>query len=226
MVSNDLSDLSNRTVVVTSPGSLADRLRELGADVIEVPTIEIVGNAVVGVDVGQYDWVAYTSANAVVRLSPVGAARVAAVGPSTAAAIRECGAQVDLVPERAVAEALVDAFPAGDGRVLIPQAERARPTLAAGLRAKGWTVDVVDAYATRSLAPTRQQLDAADRADAITFLSASATESWPPERVPSVVVCIGPVTADAARQRQLPVSAVADPHTIDGVIAALKAALA
>jgi uroporphyrinogen-III synthase len=218
--------LTGRTVVVTSPGSLSTRLRDLGVDVIDVATIEIVGDPIVDVDVGVYDWVAYTSANAVARVSPVGAQRVAAVGPATADAIRERGVAVDLVPREAIAEALVDAFPAGVGRVLVPQAERARPTLVDGLCAKGWTVDVVPAYATRPVAPTAAQLDAARAADAITFLSASATETWPPDDVPSTVVCIGPVTADAARQRGINVTAVADPHTIDGVIDALAKVLA
>ena len=219
------SSLKGRAVVVTSPGSLSNRLRELGVRVIDAATIEIVGDAIDDIDISAYDWVAYTSANAVARVSPIGARRVAVVGPATADAVRAAGVQVDLVPASAIAEALVDAFPAGDGRVLVPQAERARPVLVDGLRAKGWNVDVVPAYSTRGVTPTPAQLAEARTADAITFLSASATETWPVDDLPSTVVCIGPVTADAARQRGMTVTAVADPHTIDGVIDALAAVL-
>lgn len=218
--------LKGRTVVVTSPGSLSSRLRDLGVTVVDAPTIAIEGDVIDDIDITAYDWVAYTSANAVERVSPTGARRVAVVGPATADAVRARDGRVDLVPERAVAEALVEAFPAGTGRVLVPQAERARPTLVDGLRAKGWTVDVVGAYTTRTVAPTPAQLDDGRGADAITFLSASATESWPVDDLPSTVVCIGPVTADAARERGITVTAIADPHTIDGVIDALARVLA
>jgi uroporphyrinogen-III synthase len=217
--------LKGRVVVVTSPGSLADRLRAEGCDVIDAPTIEIVGE-MRDVDLAGYDWVAYTSANAVSRVHPTGATRVAAVGPATAAAVAERGAHVDLMPAEAVAEALVAAFPDGPGRVLVPQAERARATLVEGLRAKGWSVDVIDAYTTVSIRPPDAHVARARAADAITFLSASATEAWPTDAVPPVVVCIGPVTAAAAAERGMQVTAVADPHTIDGVVAALAKALA
>jgi uroporphyrinogen-III synthase len=218
--------LSGRRIVVTSPGALADRLREFGVDVVDAPTIAIVGDAVTDVDPAAFDWVAYTSANAVARVDPRGARRVAAVGPATAAAVEAAGVAVDLVAREAVAEALVEAFPDGPGSVLLPQAERARAVLADGLRAKGWDVRVVAAYATAPVEPSEEVLRAAATADAITFLSASATETWPPDCVPSRVVCIGPITAAAARDRGIAVAAVADPHTIDGVIGALVAVLA
>jgi uroporphyrinogen-III synthase len=219
-----VQSLSGKTIVVTSPGSLAERLRREGANVIEARTIEIIGGAYDEVTV-PYDWVAYTSANAA-GVTPPHGARVAAVGPATADALRARGVEVALVPPEAIADSLVAAFPAGPGRVLVPQAERARPTLVEGLRAKGWTVDVLTAYSTRSLTPDDGVLDRARAAEAVTFLSASATDAWPLDATPPVVVCIGPVTADAARVRGIEVTAIADPHTIDGVIAALEAVLA
>jgi uroporphyrinogen-III synthase len=221
--------------VVTAPGRLAARLRDLGATVVDAPVIAIEGNALDGVDVEGYDWVAFTSANGVAAfwadsrvVSPYKSAqKVAAVGPATADALRERGIQVDLVPDEAVAEALVGAFPDGPGRVLLPQAAAARPTLADGLRAKGWTVDVVEAYRTDAVALSANQLDAAARADAIAFTSSSTVANYlgAGGPVPPVVVCIGPVTAETAAARGLTVAAVADPHTVDGLVDAITAAL-
>ena len=223
--------LTGRRIVVTAPGRLADRLRALGATVIECPVIAIEPNAVDDISVDGYDWLAFTSANAVKHFCPDlprsepgrSGQKVAAVGPGTAAALRERGIDVDLVPGEAVAEALVAAFPGGPGRVLLPQAEAARPTLADGLRGKGWDVDVVALYRTVAVPLSDAQRADAATADAVTFTSASTVTNYLDAggTVPPVVVCIGPVTAEAARERGLEVSTVADPHTIDGLVAAL-----
>src|SRR5256885_9185532 len=151
--------LFGKRVVVTrsreQASVLVARLRELGADVVEVPTIEIVdpadgGAALRGAAkrVGAYDWVVFTSARAVERFVPLlrdaralAGIDVAAVGSATAASLAERGVAADLVPERFVAEALVAAFAQGHGRVLVPQAADARDVLAKGLRDKGWEVD-------------------------------------------------------------------------------------
>ena len=135
----------------------------------------------------------------------------------------------DLVPERFVAESLLGEFPPGPGRVLLPRAAVARALLPDGLRAKGWEVDVVEAYRTERVPPSEEQLVAARRADAITFTSSSTVtsfvESAGREAVPPVVACIGPVTAETARSCGLVVDVVADVHTIDGLVDALVVAL-
>jgi len=224
--------------VVTAPGRLAARLRDLGATVVDAPVIAIepTGVAVDSVDLNAYDWLAFTSANAVERFCPDlpvpgpdrSGQKVAAVGPATADALREREIAVDLVPDEAVAEALVDAFPAGSGRVLLPQAAAARPALADGLRAKGWDVDVIELYRTAPVTLDDAQRKAADTADAITFTSSSTVTNYVDAAgpVPATVVCIGPVTAETARERGLTVTAVADPHTVDGLVDALVAQLA
>jgi uroporphyrinogen-III synthase len=223
--------LTGRTIVVTAPGRLAARLADLGAAVVDAPVIAIEGCAPAGVEVSAYDWVVFTSANAVLHFCPdvsvPGTGRsgqnIAAVGPATADALRARGATVDLVPDEAVAESLVAAFPDGPGRVLLPQAEGARPVLADGLRAKGWDVDVVVTYRTVAVALTDAQRNAARGADAIAFTSSSTVTNYLDAGgpIPALVVCIGPVTADTAAERGLAVAAVADPHTVDGLIAAL-----
>ena len=230
--------LFGRRVVVTraraQASSLVEKLRALGAETIELPTIEIVGHDVTGLDPASYDWVVFTSVNAVERVfasirdaRAFGAAQVAAVGPGTAAALGTGGVVADLVPPSAVAEALVEAFPAGAGRVLLPQAAAARPVLADGLRAKGWSVDVLEAYRTVPARPSDDALAAAAKADAIAFTSSSTVTSWLAlgATLPPVVACIGPVTAATAAEHGVPVTVVASEHTVDGLVEALVGAL-
>jgi uroporphyrinogen-III synthase len=230
--------LLGRRVVVTraraQASTLVEKLRALGAETIELPTIEIAGEPLGDLALSTYDWVAFTSVNAVERVfaglrdaRAFGAAKVAAVGPGTAAALAARGVVADLVPASAVAEALVEAFPAGAGRVLLPQAAAARPVLAEGLRAKGWTVEVVAAYRTVPARPSDEALAAAAKADAIAFTSSSTVTSWLAlgATMPPVVACIGPVTAATAAEHHLPVTVVATEHTVDGLVDALLAAL-
>ena len=219
--------LSGRRIVVTAPGRLAALLRDLGAAVVDCPVIAIEPLPLDGASVEGYDWVVFTSANGVEHSSAPSGAQVAAVGPATADALRERGIAVDLMPDEAVAEALVDAFPNGDGRVLLPQAKAARTVLADGLRTKGWHVDVVHAYDTVAVPLSDQQRADAATADAIAFTSSSTVTNYLDARgpVPAVVVCIGPATADTAQEHGLAVTAVAAPHTLDGVVDALVATL-
>ena len=213
---------------------LSAGLRALGAEVIELPAIEITDPdparqkllADAAARVGEYDWVVFTSANAVRRfLSLVGDARrfgstcIAAIGPGTADALAERFLTADLVPGTSVSEGVVDVFPSGTGRVLIPQAAIARDVLPNGLRDKGWQVDVVEAYRTEP-APAPAESPAAD---AITFTSSSTVANFMAMglAVPPVVACIGPVTAKTAEEHGLRVDVMADPHTVDGLIAAI-----
>ena len=244
----DRALLGRQVVVCRAPGQasvLSQRLRALGAVPLEVPVIEIDdppdGGAALAAAAGRiaiYDWVAFTSPNSVERLfahlhdaRDLGGVRVAAIGPGTAAGLEARGVRADLLPETSVAESLVVALTGtgGAGRILLPQAAAARPVLADGLRAGGWTVDVVEAYRTRPVVPSPDVVAAAAKADAIAFTSSSTVDNFldgaGPEAVPPVVVCIGPVTADTARRRGLTVTAVADRHDLDGLVAAVQAAL-
>jgi len=214
--------LFGQRIQVTSDGPLADRLRSLGADVVHTPAIEIADVGFDVPDVASYDWVLFTSANAVDRFVPAlrdarafGAARIAAVGPATAAALAARNVAADLVPDDAIADAVLAALPDAPARALFPCAAERRPTLPDGLRARGWTVDEVVVYETR-----RRPGVVADWVDAITFLSPSAVDAFRDQPLPPVVVCIGPVTASS-----LEGAVVANDHTVDGVIAAVLAHL-
>ena len=169
--------LTGRVVAVTRPaeqsGPLVAALAAAGARVVVVPVVEIgdpddggAALAAAATRVHEYDWVAFSSANAVHRFVPLlrdgralARCRLATVGAATAAALASWRLVADLVPSRPGAEGLVADFPeAGPGgRALLPRAAGGRPELAAGLRRRGWDVDEVVAYRTvpRRPAPGR-----------------------------------------------------------------------
>ena len=229
--------LAGRRVVVTRPrehaGPLAGGLERLGAEVSVVPLIAVElledgGELRRLVERGGYEWVVFTSANAVRAAGPaVGRAtvRTAAVGPATASALRELGVEPAFVPERFEAREIADGLePLAGARVLLPQSEIAERSFADGLRGRGAAVDVVDAYRTVGRKPTTEELAELERADAILLASGSAARSLaaaasPPAR--TLVVCIGPSTAEAARAAGLRVDLVAREATADGIIEAL-----
>jgi uroporphyrinogen III methyltransferase/synthase len=243
--------LFGRRVVVTrsreQASNLSERLRQLGAETVEVPVIDVGepsdGGAALEdatLRVGDYDWAVFTSANTVARFFAalgrtggdarrLAGVRVAAIGPGTGAALEARGIRPDLVPERFVAESLVEAFPDGPGRVLLPRAAVARDALPDGLTAKGWAVDVVEAYRTGLGRPSPAAVELARTADAVTFTSSSTVTNYlsvmGEAPLPGTVVCIGPITARTAEEAGLPVHAVAADHNLDGLVDALVALL-
>ena len=243
--------LFGRTVVVTrtrhQASELSSLLRIAGAEVIELPTIDIAapvdGGAALRSVVGRlddYQWVVLTSTNAVARFCDalrdgrdLGRARLAVVGTGTADALADRHLMADLVPERFVAEALLNTFPdapADGGRVLLARAEVARDVLPDGLAAKGWTVDVVDTYRTVAASPTAAALDGLADADIITFTSSSTVtrflEVAGAERLPGIVAAIGPITAAAATSAGIHVDIEAEIHSIPGLVDAVIAHVA
>jgi uroporphyrinogen-III synthase len=200
---------------------------------------------------GQYYWTVFTSANAVEvfldALWEAGAdarllagTRLCAVGPATAAALAARGLRADRVPADAVGEAVLEALAGRPGdaaldgtRLLLPRAEGARDVLPEGLRAAGATVDELTLYlaAPPAEAPSAA-LDAvrAGAVDAVTFTSSSTVRNLAtllggdlsPLRG-ALVACIGPVVAETAREHGLAPHVVAEEHTVEGMVAALRA---
>ncbi|HEX9890785.1 MAG TPA: uroporphyrinogen-III synthase [Actinomycetota bacterium] len=238
--------LEGRTVLVTRPVERADPLvallEERGATALIAPAIRYapprgkdLERAVARTAEGGFAWVVFTSAATVSswfeRASGPIPAKVAAVGPATRLALEEHGVAVDLVPPTFTTAALGDAFPPGTGSVLLPRADVAPPELQDALEAKGWTPVRVEAYRTLpagSLPDKAARALAEGRVDAVTFTSASTVDGFVAAAGPvegPKVVCIGPVTAEAARAAGMTVHAVADPHTTEGLVAAVERAL-
>lgn len=193
------------------------------------------------------DWLVCTSANAVRAVATARGARpwpatlrAAAVGVATAQALQAAGLPVSFTPSAAVADALARELPLRPGvRVLWPHGDLAEVGLAATLRARGADVHTAIAYRTVADVALLGLVDALrdGRVDAITFTSASTVRhvveglaqagvTLQPTGRPArpLVVCIGPVTAAAARECGLTVDAVATPHDDHGLLTALKQA--
>jgi uroporphyrinogen III methyltransferase/synthase len=238
--------LRGRRIVVTrakgQADALSEKLRALGAQAIELPTIEIspaadygpLDRAIAGL--ASYDWLIFTSANGVrcfvERLDASTAdwrqlrARICAIGPATRAAVEALHLKVDLMGREYVAEGLLEAFAAYDlrgCRILLPRAAVARDLVPTELAKRGAQVDVVEAYRTVIPADTAQRAQALGAVDCVTFTSSSTVENFaaavgPAPLAGSKVVTIGPVTTETARKLGIEVTAQARTYTIDGLL--------
>jgi len=244
--------LHGRRVVVTraraQASGLAATLRGLGAEAIELPAIRIeprldateVRDAAAAI--GEYALVCLTSPNGVRLLfealaaagrdsRALAGATVAAIGPGTARALAEHGIAADVVPERFVAEALVEALAGVEvegRRVLVARAAEARDVLPDALRERGAEVDVVALYETVREQPDEAAVEAAQGAEYVTFTSSSTVTNLVEalgDRFPAAarIVSIGPVTSETARAAGLEVHVEAERHDVDGLLAALLA---
>jgi uroporphyrinogen III methyltransferase / synthase len=251
----DNRPLFGRRVLVTrareQASTLVDLLEEAGAEAIEFPLIRFEALPPPGAEVWaeSYDWVIFTSANTVrflwdgLRASGrdvrvLGAARIAAVGAETAAALAAHGLRADFVPTEpgaASAASLLAQFPADiQGRnILLPRAEEAPDLLPDGLRQRGATVRVLSLYRTvpdgSGAEAVRAQL-AAGEIDALTFTSSSTVRNFR-RLIPDLslegiaIACIGPVTAATARELGIPATVVAEEQSILALVGALAAHL-
>ena len=246
--------LSGKRIVVTrtrkQAGALSGKLRGLGAQVVELPTIRIEppsdlrGFAELVQDAHAYDWIVFTSANGVEAFfdmffklyddaREIGAARIAAIGPATAQRVRDFRLHVDLQPEEFVAEAVTRAFQKQGGvenlRILLVRAEKARDVLPKQLSALGAIVDEGLAY--RTVPETRDTTGARRRlleegADLITFTSSSTVENFLGLGLPwpkgMQIASIGPITSKTARDHGLKVDVEARRHDIDGLVQSIQ----
>jgi uroporphyrinogen III methyltransferase / synthase len=226
---------------------LAARLRELGAKVVETPAIRIEPRPVEGElraaieRVQGYALVCLTSPNGVRLLfealaaagrdaRALAGAEVAAIGPGTAAELARRGIRADIVPERFVAEALVEAlapFAVEGRRVLVARAAEARSVLVDALQERGAAVDDVALYDTVAEPLSEADRAALERATYVTFTSSSTVrflvESGARPPAGARIVSIGPVTSASAEEHGLAVDVEAERHDIDGLVEALAA---
>jgi uroporphyrinogen-III synthase len=235
-------------------GSLAEELEVLGATVIEIPVIEIrPPSSYVALDatlnnIENYDWLILTSVNGVealfARLETLGFGPekllhldIAAIGPATEEAIERHGLPVDVVPEKYVAESVVDALreQVRGKRVLLARAKVARDLIPEELRKAGARVHVVEAYETVVPEESRVRLREAlghprERPTAITFTSSSTARNFvalldaqdPAAALRGITLAsIGPVTSATLRELGLPADVEAAEYTVPGLVKAL-----
>lgn len=195
-------------------GELAERLRALGHEVVECPLIAIEPVDDGLIETTGYDWVVVTSRNGAELLAARQTGelpRVAAVGPGTAAALRERGIEPSLVPAVSTQEGLLDELPRPVGRVLLAAADDARPLLVQELGA-----DFRPLYRTRLLRP-----DPPD-GQLVVLASGSAARAYAALDVDLPAVTIGPQTSAAARAAGVRIAAEAQTHDLDGLVAAVE----
>lgn len=246
--------LFGRRIVVTrtrhQAGALSTGLRQLGADVFELPTIRIEPPtnlrefAELVRDAHTYEWIVFTSPNGVTAffdifhklypdLRSIGGVKIAAIGPATAATVTEQHLAVDLQPEEYVAESVVKAFEKQGSldnvTILLARAEQARDVIPRELARLGAIVDEAIAYrtvpetgdATGDLARFREE-----GADLITFTSSSTVENFMALKLPLAAnlktASIGPITSETMRDLGLRVDVEARRHDIPGLITAIK----
>ena len=248
----ELRPLHGRRVAVTraraQSSGLAARLRSLGAEVVEAPAIRIAPRPLEGElastieAIGQYSLVCLTSPNGASLLfdaldasgrdaRALAGATVAAIGPGTAAELARHGIAADVVPERSVAEALVESLestPVEGRKVLVARAAKARDVLPEALTARGAQVHVAALYDTVAEPLSDEARAGLGRSDYVTFTSSStvtmllqalgAEDGLPGD---ARVVSIGPITSATAREQGLTVDVEAERHDIEGLVAAL-----
>ena len=230
---------------------LTQALQELGANIIELPVIKVVEpdsykklDESIDRQVSDeyYDWLVFTSANGVtyfanrikqkeLDIRVFKGTKIAAVGSSTAAVLEKLGVRVDLVPKEYKAEGLIEAMPDTKGlKVLMPRAKVAREILPEELIKAGAQVDVVDAYQTIADPEGKKRInELEDKIDFVTFTSSSTVKNFISalgEKRDDIlktakIAVIGPITAKTAEKEGLKVDAIADPHTIDGLMKAV-----
>lgn len=251
--------LFGQRIVVTrtreQASQLADQLHELGAEVLEIPTIRTedpenksdLMDAMLAL--GEYDWIVFTSPNGVVAffhyffkgfddIRALGNVRIAAVGPATAAKLKELHLRIDAMPEEYLASKITDAISSFESvenlRVLLLRAEVANPELPLELEKLGAIIDDVACY--RTVPETEDVNGAAERlleegADWITFTSSSTVENFHSrfdlpklkQQFPTArIASIGPETSKTLRALGVPPDAEAREHNIPGLIRALR----
>lgn len=246
--------LFGKRVLVTrtrkQASSLVTQLRDQGAATFEFPTIEITPNeeAYAKLDasiaeMSTYDWLIFTSANGVEifmqRLKALGldgrkfgTTHVCAIGPATRDMLRDYFIEADLVPEKFVAESVLDAL-AGKvkgKKILLPRAELARDVLPKGLENEGAAVTTIDLYHTTIPSGTTDELKKLiENTDLVTFASSSTVDNFVKilgadfDSVKGKIkaATIGPVTTQTAREHGLEIACEAREYTIPGLVDAI-----
>ena len=237
----DNRPLFGKRIVVTrareQASELSRLLREAGAEPVEVPVIRI--ERIPPPDdlvsrLGSADWIVFTSANGIPSLlaqlesigediRALGNAKIAAIGPATAASLRDRNLRVDFTPSRFVAESVAKEFPDPAGkRIAVARAQEAREVLPELLTARGAQVDEIPVYRA---VMENGETPSLSTIDAITFTSSSTVRNfrarYPGDITGPIIACIGPITSQTAREMGLRVDIEPEEYTIPALVDAL-----
>ena len=246
-----LGRLKGKKIVVTrartQAGDLSDRLKEEGAIVYEIPSIEIVERPE-GIEllnqelnrISDYSWLILTSVNSVLLLDSIlrksnstwklfESLKIACIGKATAKKVRELGGQVSLVPPRFQAESLAEELsksPLLGQKILLPRAAGSRQVLPQQLRKAGASVEEIHIYQAELAQHSKEDLKkllSAGQVDFLTFTSSSTVRNFA-EIAGDLpwqtipVICIGPITAETLREYGVEPAAEAEEFTIEGLV--------
>lgn len=253
----DNKPLFGKNILITrareQASRLTEKLEEFGANCIEAPAIKIAppDDDFTSLDsaiakIREYDWIIFTSTNGVERffarlnernldVRALSRAKIAAIGTSTAAKLKNYGIIADKVPTMFKAEGILDVLKEDitpGTKVLIPRAQKAREALPQGLRRMGATVDVAETYCTKMADTNKAQIKNLlqnGRIDMVTFTSSSTVENLLKliDNEAALLnnvekAAIGPITAQTCKQKGLDVDIEADIYTIDGLVDKIK----
>ncbi len=234
-------------------GEFSEALRQSGAEPIEFPTIEVIPpDSWDAVDkaieeLATYDWIIFTSTNGVKffidrlyslnrDIRELKGIKICAIGPKTSQAIKSLGIRVDMVPDKFIAEEVIEALgknTISGGRFLLPRALVAREILPQEIQRLGGRIDVVPVYQTVRPVQDKEKIKDMIKSggiDMVTFTSSSTVKNFTEifgkdaDRLlnSTAVACIGPVTAKTAKEKGLKVSVTAKDYTTAGLIEASK----
>ena len=232
--------LKDKTVLITRSAIQAEdfinQLQEKGATTVTLPLIE---NTPINqdklkdtTDKESFDWLIFTSANAVkfffdiIPIENVNS-KIAVVGSKTAQLIKEIGLNIDFIPSKFTAKHLGNEIPTKPGEsILIPQSILAKPLLVEILESKKCKVEGIPIYDNHPISYTKGEVEKifSKPIDFITFTSGSIIKSFITTNIKlndEKIICIGSVTARVAEKYNLEVSAIANPHTIEGMVKAI-----
>ena len=235
--------LKEKTILITRSADQAEdlmnKLQELGASTIALPLIE---NSAVNqndltkkINNNNYDWVIFTSVNAVkfffetISSSP-SSSKYAVVGSKTKKALEKIS-NVDFIPSEYTAKHLANEIPIKDNeRILIPRSNLAKNDIIEILENRNSLVEVISIYENKAIKYSTSELNKIinQPIDFITFTSGSMVQSFIELGIKlsqEKVICIGPETAKIAKQNNIKVKAIANPHTIEGMISSIIEAI-
>ena len=231
--------LKDKTVLITRSANqvteFTEQLQSLGAKTIALPLIEntaINQQELLNKMNSTYQWIIFTSTNAVhfffETITPAQVkAKIAVVGEKTKDVLNEYGLKSDFIPSEFTAKLLANEIPIKKGEsILIPRSNLAKNDIVEILESRSSKIETISIYQNKSILYSKEELNNIfnQQIDYITFTSGSIVESFVALEIQLTnekIICIGPETAIVAESNQLPITAIANPHTTNGMVKAI-----